>query len=155
VSGGSGIAVRVFFSKHPESDNSVQAVFAVKRVSPDAKVATYATQQLIAGPTASEKAQGYYTELTAALTGASNCSGADFQITLDTHSDTKTGTSSAEPGTAVFKFCRATQLAGDLTGGRIKAQLNATLTQFATIKKVQILTNMGHCFDDASGQDIC
>jgi hypothetical protein len=147
--------VKVFFSKHPESDNSVQAVFAIKRISADGKVATYATQQLIAGPTASEKTQGYYTELASALTGASNCSGADVQITLDTHSDTKTGTSSAEPGTAILKFCRATRLAGDLTGGRIKAQLNATLTRFATIKKVQVLTNTGQCFDDASGQDIC
>jgi hypothetical protein len=152
---GSGIEVKVFFSKRPESDNNVQAVFAAKRIAPDVNVATYATQQLIAGPTANEKAQGYYTELTTALTGASNCSGADFQITLDTHIDTKTGTSSAQPGAAVVKFCRATQLAGDLTGARIKAQLNATLTQFATIKKVQILTSTVHCFDDASGQDIC
>jgi hypothetical protein len=61
----------------------------------------------------------------------------------------------AQPGTTVLKFCRATQLAGDLTGARINAQLNATLTQFATIKKAQILTNTGHCFDDASGQDNC
>src|SRR3954453_5343357 len=83
--GGSGAEVKVFFSRHPETDGNVNAVFAVKRVSPDLQVATYATQQLIAGPTASEKAQGYFTELTASLTGASNCSGANFQITLDTH----------------------------------------------------------------------
>jgi hypothetical protein len=153
--GGSGIQVKVFFSRHPETDSNPQAVFAVKRVSPTAGVATYATQQLIAGPTASEKAQGYFTELTGSLTGSSNCSGADFQITLDTHIDPHTGTASAQPGTALLKFCRATQLAGDLTGARIKAQLNATLTQFATIKRVQILTITGHCFDDASGQDNC
>jgi spore germination protein GerM len=153
--GGSGIEVKVFFSKHPETDSNVQAVFPVKRISPTTGVATYATQQLIAGPTASERGMGYFTELTASLTGASNCGGPDFQITLDTHIDTHTGTSSAQPGTAVLKFCRATQLAGDLVGPRIKAQLNATLTQFPTIKKVQILTNTGHCFDDASGQDNC
>jgi hypothetical protein len=153
--GGSGIEVKVFFSKHPDSDNSVQAVFAVKRVSPTSGVATFAVQQLIAGPTASEKTQGYFTELTASLTGASNCGGADFQITLNTHIDTHTGTPSIQTGAAVLKFCRATQLAGDLVGPRIRAELDATLKQFPTITKTQILTNTGHCFDDASGQDNC
>ncbi|HEY7092758.1 MAG TPA: hypothetical protein VH393_06250 [Ktedonobacterales bacterium] len=153
--GGSGIEVKVFFSKHPETDSNVNAVFAVKRISPTAGVATYAVQQLIVGPTAAEKAQGYFTELTASLTGASNCGGADFQITLNTHIDTHTGTPSTQTGTAVLKFCRATQLAGDLVGPRIKAQLNATLTQFSTITKTQILSNTGHCFDDSSGQDNC
>jgi hypothetical protein len=152
--GGSGIEVKVLFSKHPDSDSSVQAVFAVKRVSPTSGVATYAVQQLIAGPTAAEKALGYFTELTASLTGASNC-GADFQITLNTHIDPHTGTPSTQTGTAALKFCRATQLAGDLVGPRIKAELDATLKQFPTITKTQILTNTGHCFDDASGQDNC
>ena len=152
--GGSGIEVKVYFSKHPETDSNVQAVFAVKRVSSTAGVATYAVQQLIAGPTVDEKAQGYFTELTASLTGASNC-GADFQITLNTHIDPHTGTPSTQTGTAVLKFCRATQLAGDLVGPRIKAELDATLKQFPTITKTQILTNTGHCFDDASGQDNC
>ncbi len=155
TSSGSGTEVKVFFSKHPETDSNVSAVFPVKRVAPDLKVATYAIQQLVAGPTASEKAAGYFTELTTSLTGASNCGGADFQITLNTHIDPKTGTPSTQTGTAVLKFCRATQLAGDLVGPRIKAQLNATLTQFPTITKTQILTSSGHCFDDASGQDIC
>jgi hypothetical protein len=152
--GGSGFEVKVFFSKHPETDSNVQAVFPVKRVSPTSAVATYAVQQLIAGPTAAEKGQGYFTELTTSLTGASNC-GADFQITLNTHIDPHTGTPSAQTGTAVLKFCRATQLAGDLVGPRIRAELDATLKQFPTITKTQILTNTGHCFDDASGQDIC
>jgi len=152
---GAGIEVKVFFSRHPETDSNVNAVFSVKRVSPDVKVATYATQQLIVGPTAAEKAQGYFTELTTSLTGVSNCSGADFQITLDTHIDAHTGTPSAQLGTAVLKFCRVVQLAGDLTGARIAAELNAALTQFATIKKAQILTSAGHCFNDLSGQDNC
>jgi len=153
--GGSGIEVKVYFSKHPETDSNVQAVFAVKRASPTTGVATYAVQQLISGPTAAEKAQGYFTELTASLTGASTCGGADFQITLNTHIDPHTGTPSAQTGTAVLKFCRATQLAGDLVGPRIRAELDATLKQFPTITKTQILTNTGHCFDDASGQDNC
>ena len=153
--GGSGIEVKVYFSKHPETDSNVSAVFPVKRVSPSTTVATYAVQQLIAGPTAAEKGLGYFTELTTSLTGASNCSGADFQITLNTHIDTHTGTPSAQTGTAVLKFCRATQLAGDLVGPRIRAELDATLKQFPTITKTQILTNTGHCFDDSSGLDNC
>jgi hypothetical protein len=152
---GAGVEVKIFFSRHPETDSNVNAVFSVKRVSPDVKVATYATRQLIVGPTAAEKAQGYFTELTTSLTGVSNCSGADFQITLDTHIDAHTGIPSAQLGTAVLTFCRAVQLAGDLAGARIAAELNATLTQFATIKKAQILTSAGQCFNDLSGQDNC
>jgi hypothetical protein len=154
-SGGAGIEVKVFFSKNPDSYNNPNAVFAVKRVSPTAGVATYAVQQLIAGPTAAEKGLGYFTELTSSLTGASNCGGADFQITLNTHIDTHTGTPSSQTGTAVLKFCRTTQLAGDLVGPRIKAEVDATLKQFSTITKTQILSNTGHCFDDSSGQDNC
>jgi hypothetical protein len=153
--GGSRFPVKVFFSKHPETDSNVSAVFAVNRVSPTSGVATYAVQQLIAGPTVAEKAQGYFTELTNSLTGASNCGGPDIQITLNTHIDPHTGMSSAQPGTAVLRFCRASQLAGDTTGGRIKAELDATLKQFPTITKTQILTSAGHCFDDLSGQDSC
>jgi hypothetical protein len=52
-------------------------------------------------------------------------------------------------------FCRAPQLAGDSTGGRIKAELDATLKRFPTIMKTQILTSAGHCLDDLSGQDNC
>jgi hypothetical protein len=150
-----GYSVKVYFSKHPDSDNKVTDVFSVKRVSPTIGVATYSIQQLIAGPTASEKASGYYTELAGALSGASTCGGADFQITLNTHVDAHTGTASPQQGTAVLRFCRSTSLPGDLSGGRITAQVNATLTQFSTIKKVQILEKNGSCFDDLSGQNNC
>jgi hypothetical protein len=55
----------------------------------------------------------------------------------------------------VLRFCRTVSLPGDLSGGRIAAQVNSTLTQFSTIKKVQILEKDGHCFDDLSGQNNC
>lgn len=142
-------AVRVFFSKHPDSDNNVATVFPVGRVSPTLGVATYATQQLIAGPTAAEAAQGYYTPLPSSLSGPSNCGGADFQITLDTKGPTP------EPGTATLRFCRNTMLAGDLTGAYISAEIKATLTQFPNIHKVVILTSAGSCFDDLSGMNTC
>lgn len=144
-----GYAVQVFFSKHPDSDNDVNAVFAVGRTSPTLGVATYAVQQLIAGPTAAEAAAGYYTPLTASLSGPSDCGGADFTITLD-HKGT-----TPEAGTATMRFCRATSLAGDLTGARISAEITATLKQFPNIHKVVILTRDGGCFDDLSGMNAC
>jgi hypothetical protein len=145
----SGYAVKVYFSKHPESDSNVNAVFAVNRVSPDLGVAKYSLQQLIAGPTAAERAQGYYTELTVSLTGASNCGGADFQLYPDHKGPT------FSPGTMTVKFCKATQLAGDLTGSRITAEIDKTLLQFSNIHQVVILNNSGNCFNDFKGSNDC
>jgi hypothetical protein len=145
----SGYSVQVFFSRHPDSDNDPSKVFPVKRTAPNLQVATYATTQLIAGPTASEQSQGYFTPLSGALGGSSNCGGADFTITLNMR-----GTK-PEPGTATLRFCRTVSLAGDLTGAYISSEIDATLLQFATIKKVVILTVDGGCFDDLSGQNLC
>jgi len=144
-----GYVVQVYFSKQPDSYNDPNLVFPVQRISPTSGVATNAIEQLIAGPTASEKAQGYFTELSAALTGASNCGGADFTITLNmraTHSQT---------GAATLRFCRTLSLPGDLSDLRIKAEITKTLTQFSTITSVTIITREGHCFGDLSGQDKC
>jgi hypothetical protein len=136
--------VKVFFSRHPETDSTVGAVFPVNRVAPTLGVGTFAIQQLIAGPTAGEAAAGYFTELTGSLSGASQCAGADFVYTIN--SATSTGT---------LQFCRQTTLPGDLSGARIKAEIVATLTQFPNVTQVIILTSAGHCFDDASGADLC
>lgn len=142
--------VKVYFSKHPDSDNDVNAVFAVNRVSPTLGVAQFALQQLIAGPTASETAAGYYTELTASLTGSSNCGGADFQLFPD-----HKGTTVSAPGTMTIKFCRATQLAGDLTGSRIVVEITKTMLQFSNIHSVVILNSSGDCFNDFQGANAC
>jgi hypothetical protein len=150
-----GYTIQVYFSKHPDSDNNINAVFPRGRVSPTVAVATYATQQLIAGPTAAETASGYYTELHGALGSASNCGGPDFQLMPNTHVDPHTGTASPQHGTWALKFCRTVSLPGDLSGARITAQIGKTLTQFSTITRVQILNSSGHCFNDLSGQDNC
>ncbi|HEV2237861.1 MAG TPA: hypothetical protein VGR57_14475 [Ktedonobacterales bacterium] len=134
--------VKVFFSRHPETDSNVSAVFPVSRISPTLGVGTYAIQQLIAGPTAAEAASGYFTELTAALSGASNCGGPDFTYAISGNVGTLT-------------FCKQTQLAGDLVGARIQAEIVATLTQFGNVTKVIILNSGGHCFNDLSGADMC
>ena len=146
----SGVPVLVYFSKHPDSDNDVNAVFSRGRVSPDLGVAKFSLQQLTAGPIASEKAAGYYTDLTTSLSGASNCGGADFQLYPD-----HKGTTTAAPGTMTIKFCRSIQLAGDLTGARITAQITKTMLQFSNIHKVVILTKDGGCFNDFQGANAC
>lgn len=146
----SGYPIKVYFSKHPDSDSNVNAVFAVNRISPDLGVAKHALQQLIAGPTPSETGAGYYTDLTASLTGASNCGGADFQL-YPNHK----GTTVSSPGTMTIKFCRTIQLAGDLTGSRIAAEINKTMLQFSNIHQVVILNSNGGCFNDFQGANAC
>lgn len=146
--GSSGYAVNVYFSRHPDSDNNPALVFPVHRTAPTLGVATYAIRQLIAGPTSGERSAGYYSPLGGVLTGASSC-GADFTIALNTHANRP------EHGTATLRFCRETQLPGELTGGYIKAEIERTLLQFPTIKKVIILSADGSCFDDLSGQNRC
>ncbi len=145
----SGSPVKVYFSKHPDSDRTPTAVFPVTRVAPNPQVATYAIQQLIAGPTAAESAAGYYTTLGSWQPGASNCDGPDFTITLNMKGPTPA------PGTATLRFCRTVLLGGDVSGVRISAELEATLVQFATIHHVVILTPQGDCFDDFSGLNQC
>jgi hypothetical protein len=142
-------AVKVYLSRHPASDNDPTAVWAVDRLSPTLGVATYAIQQLIRGPLPAERDRSYYTPLTGALTGASNCGGADFSIALNHRG------SSYQPGVATLRFCRAVALPGDLTGARISSEITATLRQFASISTVVILDHSGHCFDDLSDQNLC
>ncbi len=142
-------AVKVYFSKHPDSDNDPTKVFSVQRVSPTLGVATFAIKQLLAGPDPVEKNAGYYTPWEGALTGASNCGGADFVITLDHRASTPA------PGVATLQFCRTTQIPGELAGARMTATAQNTLLQFSNIQKVVILNVAGDCFDDLSGQNRC
>lgn len=149
TTGSGGYAVKVYFAQHPISDNDPARVFSVNRVSPTLGVATYAIKQLLAGPTSAEASAGYYTPWANSLTGASNCGGADFTVTLDHRGAT------AAPGVATLQFCRTTQIAGELAGARMTATAQATLMQFSNIHSVVILNSTGHCFDDLSGMNAC
>ncbi|HEY1391048.1 MAG TPA: hypothetical protein VGF38_21105 [Ktedonobacterales bacterium] len=148
-SGLTGYPVKVYFSRYPDSmaaTNPPNPVFAVNRVSPTTQVEEFSLQLLIAGPTPEERAQGYFTELNDAFSGSSNCAGAlpvdgpDFTLRLNMKGTTP------EQGTATLQFCRPMTLAGDLVDGRLQAEIDATLLQFATVKKVVILTDHGDCF---------
>ena len=143
--------VLVYFSKGQASLDDPTAVFPVPRVSPTPAVATYAMEQLIAGPTPSEKTAGYFTELTTVLhrSEPSSCDGADFRLTLDQRGGTP------EPGTATLQFCRPTTSPGIGADARITAEIKRTLIQFATITTVVILNRHGDCFGDLSGLNRC
>lgn len=144
-----GYPINVYFSKHPESDHNLDAVFPVTRNSPNLAVATFAITNLIQGPTQQEQSKGYYSSLHGALTGTSNCGGADFELSMNTKASTP------QQGTATLKFCRVVSTAGIGTDAAIRSEITASLAQFSTIKKVIILTNGGSCFADESGMNLC
>lgn len=101
--------------------------------------------QLLAGPTAAEAGNGYFTPLQGALSGASACGGADFTITLNQNRD------HPETGTATLRFCRDVKGLGDTPSIMARNEIDRTLTQFPTIKKVIIVYKDGSCFDDLIG----
>ncbi len=152
----SGTTVKVFFTRHPDSDNDPTKVFALTRPVPTSATTTqqrasYALQQVLAGPTQAERAQSYYSPFDGQLALQSVCAGEfrDFDLTLAHRGPT------AEPGTATIQFCRRVDIPGDLDGPRMSAMLSATLLQFAEIKQVVILTPQGNCFDDLQGANAC
>ncbi len=137
-----GYAVKVYFSK---PDAAPSQVFAVDRTSPTLGVATYALNQLIAGPTSAEKAQGLFTPLQGSLSGTSTCNGADFKITLNwnrTH---------PEDNVATLQFCRTVPGYGDTGSAYVRNEITHTLTQFSNIHEVVIIYKDGSCFDDLIG----
>jgi spore germination protein GerM len=140
--------VKVYFSKKT-SDNPA-TVFPFNRVSPNSGVGTFAIQQLVAGPTTTESSAGYISAVHDGINGSSNCaSHQDFTLTLN-----KKGTQD-QSGTATLHFCRAIASAGIGDDARVISEVDSTLLQFSTIKKVIILTNTGHCLGDESGLDVC
>ena len=154
-SANTGYQVKVYFSKFPDSTANSEAVFPVNRTSPTLQVATFSVQLLIAGPTPDERSNGYFSELNSLLTGPSTCSapyptgGPDFKLALNEKG------SHVEQGTTTIQFCRATASPGVGADARVNAEMNATLKQFSSIKKVVILDKNGHCFGDESGKDFC
>jgi hypothetical protein len=129
---------RIYLSRSPESEEDFSAVFPVVR-RPMTPVE--ALNSVIAGPTAEEVTNGYYSELGGMLLGDTTCDG-DFQLTM-------------EGDTANVQFCRDWSSAGIGQDARVSAQVSATLTQFPTIHKVRLLSKDGHCLTDMSGLDLC
>jgi hypothetical protein len=117
---------RIFLSREPESFTDFTAVVPVVRgpLTP-----AEAVRALLAGPTAQEQAEGLFTELPRMTFGESSCE-ADFELII-------------ESGTATIRFCRAWASAGIGQDARGKAQLEATLRQFASIQQVTVVNRDG------------
>lgn len=133
--------VRIYFSKHPESDDDPGKTFPVSRTSPDIGVARFAVAELLKGPTSDESTQGYFStiQLQAA---ASTCGGADFTITI-------------EGGTAKLQFCKPFDHRGSVADGQAASAIKATLSQFESVNRVVILNSRGDCEFDLSGENLC
>ena len=144
-----GYAVKVYFSKHPQSDQNATAVFAVRRISPTLGVAAFALGQLVVGPTRTETKAGYYSALAGLLHGQSDCGGPAVRIMLNRRGTT------VELGTATVRFCRRSMSGGLFDDVRVQSEISRTLTQFPSIKRVVILNKFGQCFGDLSGRNTC
>jgi hypothetical protein len=133
--------VKVYFSKHPESDNDPGATFAVARTSQDLGLGSFAITELLKGPTASESDKGYFTTVRL-RSGDSTCNGKDFTLRI-------------AKGLAQLQFCKPFDHLGVVADGQAESEINATLKQFDTVTKVRILNSSGNCEFDLSGQNKC
>ncbi len=148
--------VQVYFSHHPETDTVPNQVVAVSRtvatpMTTTQARATFALQQMFAGPTTAERASGFYSPFDGAFALISNCAGdfRDFDLLFNQRGSTYA------PGTVTVQLCRRVDIAGDLDGPRMVAMINTTLMQFTAIKQVVILNSVGGCFADMSGLNSC
>lgn len=137
---GNQSGIKVYFSKHPESDNNFQLVFPVSRTTSDPGVAKAALDQLIAGPTNAESQQGLFSDWK--LSGSSNCGGDDFSLNISS-------------GKATMKLCKDFNSAGIGQDARAQSEADATLKQFSTVTKTVYLDKNGNCLFDQSGQNQC
>ena len=136
--------VQVFFSRDPDSFGDFGAVFPLARTVPgNPGLIEQTLAALIAGPTAAERAAGYFSDFGALVVGTtSTCKGEDFVVMVAS-------------GTATVQLCRATSSAGIGQDARAQAEVEATLEQFSGITKVVVLNASGHCLFDESGLDLC
>lgn len=139
--------VKVFFSKHPDSDVDPTKVFAVNRVAPSSKVGTYALQQLIVGPSLTDGA-GLYSQVKNALPGGTPAIGDDHCAAGNAFALTITA------GVARMQFCVATTSGGIGDDQRVSVEIVAALKQFSTVTSVKICTMDGDTYGNESGLKI-
>lgn len=150
------VSFMIYFPK--STDSTLQNVYPVQRLAASTTdIEAFSIMLLIAGPTPSERSQGYFSELNGLFSGPpSGCNGSnptvggpDFTLNLNMKGATP------EQGTATLQFCHPTSSPGIGADARVSSQINATLKQFSSIKKVVILDESGHCFADLKGSDDC
>jgi hypothetical protein len=134
--------IAVYFSRRPQSDADMSAVFPVPRTVDSPAVARAAILALMAGPTPEESAAGYFSELGGSLMGPSACGDERISIAI-------------ENGIASLRFCQDFRSGGIGQDARMMSSIITTLRQFPTIQRVRVLTKDGHCMFDMSGEDRC
>lgn len=132
-------SVQVFFSRFPAAGDDFTQVASVTRSTSRVSVARFAIEQLLVGPTSTERRQGLRSPVQ--LQGNSTC-GSDFTLSINN-------------GVARLQFCRQVVSAGVGDDARAKSAIEATLKQFATVSRVVILDSNGNCFGDQSGENLC
>jgi hypothetical protein len=139
--------IKVFFSKNPDSMDDFTAVFSVTRSTTSSAVGTFALEQLLAGPTASESATGLFSQTKkllpsgASSVGSPSSCGSGISFTL-----------SITAGVARMQFCVATSSGGIGDDARAKTEITKTLSQFSsTVSSVKICTSTNEIFGDESG----
>lgn len=134
-----GHTVKVYFSKGFDIPGKT---VAVTRKAPDSGVARFSIEQLIAGPTKTERRRGLHSELGKQIRGRSDC-GADFQLKI-------------KKGVATLRFCRTVWGTGVGGDARILHTIDKTLLQFASVKRVVTLAKDGRClFDETDAGTSC
>lgn len=133
--------VKVYFSRHPASDDDPSRTFPVDRVSPDLGVGKFTITELLKGPTQDEATQGYFS-YAKLRSEQSNCQGADFTLNIGDK-------------IATLRFCKTFDHIGSVSDGQAESEIKATLTQFDAIEKVVILNKNGDCEFNLSGLNLC
>lgn len=132
--------VQVYFSKNPDS-TSADMVYAVSRSVYEGEDATnVAIRELLAGPSADEKTDGYTGGIE--LQGDSKCDGKDFKLTVN-------------ESTATLQLCRKYRSAGAMQDASTKAQFVKTIEEITGVEKVILLDSSGGCLFQARAGTKC
>lgn len=135
----------IFFFDQTKFDtpDNTNYLTPISRSTTRKDVATYSLEQIILGPSIDEQ-NAYNLKTTFGkdrfifFTSNSNCSGKDFSISIGN-------------GDATIRFCRNTSLTGDMSGFIVEEQIDKTLKQFSSIKRVRMLNANGDCINNMSG----
>ena len=115
--------INIYFPIRPKSVTQFAYTEGVERTVTYDSAAKFAVEQLIDGPSESEKDVGFYSALV--LEGESDCGGEDFELDID--NDTKSAT---------LRFCREIIYRNRGDEERVQASLARTLTELEEISSL-------------------
>lgn len=138
--------VHIYFTKMPDSSGNHKTFPVTRTVPQGADVKTFAIAQLIAGPTADERAAGYSSALQGRMgtTGGASCGDAtDFALAMDARGPTR------EPGTLTVTLCKGPTFQGNyLAWSQSVDQLQATMLHLPGVTAAVMLTAHDTCYDE-------